>query len=182
VVAVIPAVPEASGGLVPLSVFFHPPTGGQGGLSCDAGTNQQVGVATAAGDGIVTITPEPTLKTDPLSYTAPKGTTINIPLSALIGNVQDPNAGATISIASIGQSNTMGFAYYDAADQLLTYTADGFQPSATQPQDSFTYTAQDQFGGQVTGTVDVNVTGANEPTQVGTSGADTLTATKSNTR
>jgi Ca2+-binding RTX toxin-like protein len=68
----------------------------------------------------------------------------------------------------------MGFAYLDTTDGLLTYTADGFQPSAKQPQDSFTYTASDG----ATGTVQVTVTGANEPTQIGS----TLTASSANTR
>ena len=91
-----------------------------------------------------------------------------------MNDVEAANAGAPVTITSLGLSNTMGFAYLDTTDGLLTYTADGFQPSAKQPQDSFTYTASDG----ATGTVQVTVTGANEPTQIGS----TLTASSANTR
>jgi Ca2+-binding RTX toxin-like protein len=104
--------------------------------------------------------------------------------------VHDTNPNATISIKSIGLAGTTGFAYLDASDKLLTYTASGFNPNATQPADSFTYTATDQYGQSVTGTMDLTVTGPSRPTQVGTNltangagqrlvggnGNDTLTA------
>jgi VCBS repeat-containing protein len=101
-------------------------------------------------------------------------TTTNL-YSTLVSDVDAANPGAApVTMTSIGLSNTMGFAYLDTTDGLLTYTAGGFQPGAKQPQDSFTYTASDG----ATGTVRVTVTGANEPTQVGT----TLTAARANTR
>jgi hypothetical protein len=118
----------------------------------------------------------PTLKANPLSYTIAEGQTLKDLYQALVANVADNNFGAAISITSIGQPNTLGFAYLDKTDKLLTYTADGYQPGATQPQDSFTYTAADQYGQTVTGTVAVKVTGANVPTQVGTAGDNTLSA------
>ncbi len=54
--------------------------------------------------------------------------------------------------------------------------------SLEQPTDSFTYTVSDGSGGTVTGTVDIAITGASEPTQVGTAGNDTLSAASANTR
>ena len=114
----------------------------------------------------------------PQAVTLAEGqTTANLD-STLVAAMQTANTGAQISITSIGLSNTMGFVYLDTTDGLLTYTANGFQLGAKKPQDSFTYTASDG----ATGTVDVTVTGATEPTQVGTSGADTLTASRPTTR
>ena len=124
----------------------------------------------------------PTIKTNPLPVTVAEGQTTTNLYQTVLQDVQDANPNAQVSITSLGLSNTMGFAYLDQAHGLLTYTADGDQPSAKQPQDSFTYTASDQFGQQVTGTVAVIVTGANETTQVGTAGNDTLTASRANTR
>jgi VCBS repeat-containing protein len=114
----------------------------------------------------------------PQSVTVAEGQTTTNLYSMLVDDVDAANPGAQVSITSIGLSNTMGFAYLDTTDGLLTYTADGFQPSVTQPQDSFTYTASD---GAI-GTVNVTVTGANQRTQVGTSGNDTLTANGSGQR
>ncbi len=149
------------------------PNGGGGG-SLDGGTQGNADFVKIAGEnsgkGSVVITPIVTLKTDPVTVSVPEGQTTTNLYQTLAQNVQDSNPGAQVLITNIGQSNTMGFAYLDKADGLLTYTADGYQPSATQPQDSFTYTAQDQYGQTVTGTVALKVTGASEPTQVGTAG------------
>jgi hypothetical protein len=154
---------------------------GTGGTSFDSGSNPTFTLAAGAGNGSVVIAPlvvPPTLKSDPVVVLPVlEGQTTNL-YDTLVQNVQDSNTGATISIKSIGLTNTMGFAYLDAADKLLTYTADGFQPGATQPQDSFTYTATDQFGATVTGTAKVPIGGANETTKVGT----TLTSSSANTR
>ena len=99
---------------------------------------------------------------------------------AACGSVQDTSPNAQITITSLGLTDTVGAAYLNSASALLTYTADGYQPSATQPQDSFTYTAEDQFGHIMTGTVGVAVSGsAAGSTQVGGSGDDRLVANAS---
>ncbi len=108
------------------------------------------------------------------------GTTVNL-WSQLLANAQDVDFGdnASLTISSLGVSNTMGFLTLDPARQLLTYTADGFNPA--QPTDSFTYTVSDPHGGTVTGTVDVPVTGTGPQganVVVGTSGPDHLQATQ----
>jgi hypothetical protein len=92
----------------------------------------------------------PALTKPLLSYTVAEGQTLQGLYGQLLANAQeDVNVGAQISISSLGLSNTAGFLYLDASDQVLTYTADGF--NAKQPTDSFTYTVTDQYGGQVTG-------------------------------
>ena len=171
---------------------FTPAAGGTPGTS---GTttftltaSQTAGGSTVStSDGTTTVIDQipfvpPTLKTNPLPVTVAEGQTTTNLYQTLVQDVQDANLNAHVSITSLGLSNTMGFAYLDQADGLLTYTADGDQPSAKQPQDSFTYTAVDQYGQQVTGTVAVTVIGANETTQVGSTGNDTLTASSANTR
>jgi Ca2+-binding RTX toxin-like protein len=125
-----------------------------------------------SGNGSIVITPVPVTNPPPQPVTIAEGQTTANLYSTLVNDVDAANPGAQVSITSVGLSNTMGFAYLDTTDGLLTYTADGFQPSA--PQDSFTYTASDG----ATGTVQVTLTGATEPTQVGT----TLTASSANTR
>ena len=124
----------------------------------------------------------PTIKTNPLPITVAEGQTTTNLYQTLVQDVQDANPNAQVSVTSLGLSNTMGFAYLDQGHGLLTYTADGDQPDAKQPQDSFTYTATDRFGQQITGTVAVTVTGASEPTQVGSAGNDMLTASSASQR
>ena len=122
--------------------------------------------ATAAGGG-------------PLTLTVAEGQTENL-YQAVSGSVQDTSPNAQITITSLGLTDTVGAAYLNSASALLTYTADGYQPSATQPQDSFNYTAEDQFGHIMTGTVGVVVSGsAAGSTQVGGSGDDRLVANAS---
>jgi hypothetical protein len=136
-------------------------------------------VATAVDD-------PPTLTKPTLSFTVPEGQTLQGLYSQLLANVNDPDFGAQakLTISSIGQPNTMGFINFNAADQLLTYTASGFNPN--QPTDSFTYTVPEPYGGSsVTGTVDITVTGSSLPTQVGSNvtahgGGQRLVATNSN--
>jgi VCBS repeat-containing protein len=148
---------------------------GGGGGSFDSGTNQVLVAGENSGNGSVVITPvSVTNNPPPQPVTIADGQTTANLHSTLVNDVEAANSGAPVTITSLGLSNTMGFAYLDTTDGLLTYTADGFQPSAKQPQDSFTYTASDG----ATGTVQVTVTGANEPTQVGA----TLTASRANTR
>jgi VCBS repeat-containing protein len=157
------------------SGYFNGGTGGGGG-SFDAGLNNADLVQVAgenSGDGKVVIR-NLTSNPPPQSVTIAEGQTTANLYSTLVSAVDNANPGAQVTITNIGQLGTMGFAYLDTKDGLLTYTADGFQPGAKQPQDSFTYTASDG----ATGTVQVTVTGANEPTQVGA----TLTASSANTR
>jgi VCBS repeat-containing protein len=148
---------------------------GGGGGSFDSGTNQVLVAGENSGNGLVTITPvSVTNNPPPQPVTIAEGQTTANLYSTLVNDVEAANSGAPVTITTLGLSNTMGFAYLDTADSLLTYTADGFQPGAKQPQDSFTYTASDG----ATCTVQLTVTGANEPTQVGA----TLTASRANTR
>jgi hypothetical protein len=126
-------------------------------------------IATAVNDA-------PTLINPVLSDTVAEGQTLEGLYGQLLANAQDVDFGdqAQLTISTLGLSNTAGFLYFDAADQRLTYTADGF--NAAKPVDSFTYTIADPGGATVTGTVDVTVTGPALPTQVGSAGADRLTA------
>jgi Cadherin-like domain/RTX calcium-binding nonapeptide repeat (4 copies) len=126
-------------------------------------------VATALND-------PPTLISPVLSYTVGEGQTLQNLYQQLLANAQDIDFGeqAQLTLSTLGLSNTAGFLHFDPADQLLTYTADGF--NAGKPVDSFAYTISDPEGAAVTGTVNVTVTGATLPTAVGSAGADRLTA------
>jgi len=158
---------------------------GVAGTSFDSGTNPQVSIAPSVGNGSVTIAvvtavdhpPTLTRPTLTLSPGVTEGPTLQGLYAQLLANAQDVDSGdqSKLTISAIGQSSTMGFLYFDLADQRLTYTADGFNPK--QPTDSFTYTVSDPQGATVTGTVNVPIIGPNLPTHTGGPGADTLTAT-----
>jgi hypothetical protein len=126
-------------------------------------------IATAVND-------PPTLISPALSYTVAEGQTLQNVYAQLLANAQDVDLGdqAQLTVSTLGLSNSAGFLYFDAGDRMLTYTADGF--NTAKPVDRFTYTISDPQGATVTGTVDVTVTGPALPTQVGSAGADRLTA------
>jgi hypothetical protein len=150
-------------------------SGGGGGSFVIAGAQDTTLLAGQhSGNGSVTITLVTTAA--PLTVTVPEGQTANL-YQMVSQSVQDASLNAQITIASLGLQNTTGAAYLDDANGLLTYTADGYQPGTAQPQDSFTYTAEDQYGNTMTGTVDVAVGGsAAGSAQVGTSGDDRVAA------
>jgi len=116
----------------------------------------------------------PTLLNPALSFTVAEGQTVQNLYASLLANAKDVDFGdqSQLTVSTLGLSNTMGFLYFDPVNQMLTYTADGFNPA--KPVDSFTYTISDPQGATVTGTVDLTVTGAALPTKVGTAGADRL--------
>lgn len=124
----------------------------------------------------------PTLIQAVLDCAIGEGQTLQGLYAQLLANVHEVDAGgqAQLTISYIGQSDTRGFIDFDPSDHRLIYTADGLNPK--QSTDMFTYTVSDSHGGTVTGTVRVTVTGPNRPTQVGTSGEDTLTANGSGRR
>jgi VCBS repeat-containing protein len=102
--------------------------------------------------------------------------------STLLGNDSDPDAGTTLSIASVDGSGTLGHLLFDPATQSLRYVADAdpfdaLAPGATAV-DRFTYTVTDGHGLTSTATVEVTVTGIADGIQAnGGNGADTLTGT-----
>ena len=83
--------------------------------------------------------------------------------SQLLANDSDPDAGASLSIASVDTSATLGSVIFDAATQTLRYVADDDSFDLLLPGqtavDSFTYTVTDQHGLTSTATVEVTVTG-----------------------
>jgi hypothetical protein len=102
--------------------------------------------------------------------------------SLLLGNDSDPDAGTTLSIASVNGSGTLGSLVFDPATQDLRYVADHDSFDALAPGqtavDTFTYTVTDAGGLTSTATVSVTVTGvADGVGQNGGNGDDTMNGT-----
>lgn len=102
--------------------------------------------------------------------------------SVLLGNDSDSDAGTTLSIVSVDDSQTLGSLVFDAATQSLRYVADDDSFDALAPGavaiDSFTYTVRDADGLTSTATVEVRVTGiADGVTSFGSVRSDTLVGT-----
>jgi VCBS repeat-containing protein len=100
----------------------------------------------------------------------------------LIGNDSDPDAGTTLSIASVNGTGTLGSLVFDPATQDLRYVADHDSFDALAPGqtvvDTFTYTVTDAGGLTSTATVSVTVTGvADGVSQNGGNGNDVMNAT-----
>jgi len=98
-------------------------------------------------------------------------TTVNL-VPALLANDTDPDAGDTLSIASVDTSGTLGTVAFDAATQTLTYSADAVSQDALATgetaTDTFGYTVTDSQGVTSTASVTVTVTGVNDaPVAVG---------------
>src|SRR5213078_2360772 len=94
----------------------------------------------------------------------------------LLANDTDPDAGDTLSVASVGTRGTLGTFSFDAATQTLTYYADAAaQDTLAEEQpagDSFAYTVSDSSGATSTATVTVTVTGVNDAPVLATPVAD----------
>jgi hypothetical protein len=102
--------------------------------------------------------------------------------SLLLGNDGDPDAGASIAIASVNGTGTLGSLVFDAAAQSLRYVADNDAFDALAPGasvvDTFTYTISDEDGLTASATVSVTVTGiADGVTVNGGNGSDTVVGT-----
>jgi VCBS repeat-containing protein len=100
----------------------------------------------------------------------------------LLGNDNDPDAGATLSIASVNATGTLGSLVFDASTQTLRYVADNDAFDALAPGqtavDTFTYTVTDGHGLTSTATVSVTVTGiADGVSLAGGNGQDNLVGT-----
>jgi VCBS repeat-containing protein len=100
----------------------------------------------------------------------------------LLGNDSDPDAGASLSIASVNGSGTLGSLVFDASTQNLRYVADHDSFDALAPGqtavDTFTYTVTDSGGLTSTATVSVTVTGIADGILLnGGNGQDNLTGT-----
>ncbi len=169
---------NGTNGALPVSSLIADADGDLFGTTGSGGASAFGTVFEISGSGFVppVINNPPTLVQPVLAYTLGEGHTLQGLYDKLLANARDVDAGdqAQLTISSIGESDTMGFLYFDPAHQRLTYTADGH--NAKQPTDSFTYTISDPSGATVTGTVDVTVTGASRHTHVGTPGADRLAA------
>lgn len=132
-----------------------------------------------------------TLDHSTLDYSVAEGSGLSNLYQAVVGNIDAANCclQGTVSIQSISTTGTSGFVDFDAQNQILSYSADGYTGSGP---DSFTYTAQDAYGHTVTGTVDINVTQAANTAGTtpafttlvpgGTSGSDFLFVTTANQR
>lgn len=108
-------------------------------------------------------------------------TTANL-WTQLLGNDSDPDAGDSLSIASIDTTGTRGSLVFDAATHTLRYVADHDSFDALAPGatfvDHFTYTAVDENGLTSTATVAVTVTGIDDGiVRDGGNGADTMQGT-----
>jgi VCBS repeat-containing protein len=81
----------------------------------------------------------------------------------LLANDSDPDAGTTLSIASVNGTGTLGSLIFDPGTQSLRYVADHDAFDALAPGqtavDTFTYTVTDEDGLTSTATVSVTVTG-----------------------
>jgi VCBS repeat-containing protein len=100
----------------------------------------------------------------------------------LLGNDSDPDAGATLSIASVNGTGTLGSLVFDPGTQSLRYVADHDAFDALAPGqtavDTFTYTVTDSGGLTSTATVSVTVTGiADGIASNGGNGSDSLVGT-----
>lgn len=102
--------------------------------------------------------------------------------SLLLGNDSDPDAGTTLSIASVNGTGTLGSLIFDPGSQNLRYVPDHDSFDALAPGqtavDTFTYTVTDSGGLTSTATVSVTVTGvADGIGQNGGNGNDTMNGT-----
>ncbi|HEX6376228.1 MAG TPA: cadherin domain-containing protein [Allosphingosinicella sp.] len=100
----------------------------------------------------------------------------------LLGNDSDPDAGTSLSIASVDDTGTLGSLVFDASTQTLRYVADHDAFDALAPGqsvvDTFTYTVTDGNGLTSTATVSMTVTGIADGVSLsGGNGSDTLTGT-----
>jgi VCBS repeat-containing protein len=100
----------------------------------------------------------------------------------LLANDSDPDAGTTLSIASVDGTGTLGSLVFDPGTQNLRYVADHDAFDALAPGqtavDTFTYTVTDGNGLTSTATVSVTVTGvADGVSQDGGNGNDNMTGT-----
>jgi VCBS repeat-containing protein len=108
-------------------------------------------------------------------------TTANL-WNLLLGNDSDPDAGTTLSIASVNGTGTLGSLVFDASAQTLRYVADNDAFDALAPGqtavDHFAYTVTDGHGLTSTATVAVTVTGIADGVSLsGGNGSDTLVGT-----
>ncbi|WP_375401989.1 Calx-beta domain-containing protein [uncultured Sphingomonas sp.] len=102
--------------------------------------------------------------------------------AALLANDADPDAGQTLSIASVDTAGTFGTVRFDAGARRLVYVADDDSFDALAPGetfvDRFTYTATDAGGLTSTASVAVTVTGVTDGvTRIGGAGDDTIDGT-----
>ncbi|MFL6844128.1 MAG: cadherin domain-containing protein [Allosphingosinicella sp.] len=100
----------------------------------------------------------------------------------LLANDSDPDAGTTLSIASVNTAGTLGSLVFDQATQTLKYVADNDAFDALAPGqtvvDHFAYTVSDGHGLTSTATVNVTVTGIADGVSLsGGNGNDVLTGT-----
>jgi VCBS repeat-containing protein len=100
----------------------------------------------------------------------------------LLGNDSDPDAGATLSIASVDGTGTLGSLVFDSSTQTLRYVADNDAFDALAPGqtvvDTFTYTVTDAGGLTSIATVSVTVTGIADGVSLsGGNGNDSLVGT-----
>jgi hypothetical protein len=142
----------------------------QGGLSA-----QQVFTV-----GVTNVNEAPIAANDTVSVNE-DGTTDNL-WSLLLGNDSDPDAGTTLSIAAIDDSQTLGTLVFDPTTQSLRYVADDDSFDDLAPgevvTDRFTYTVRDADGLTSTATVEVRVTGiADGITRYGSIFSDSLNGT-----
>ncbi|MEM9063823.1 MAG: DUF4214 domain-containing protein [Pseudomonadota bacterium] len=81
----------------------------------------------------------------------------------LLANDTDPDAGDTLSIASVSPSGTAGQVSFDFARQSITYTPPSGAETATEARtDSFTYTVRDGGGLADTATVRIAIPAAGD--------------------
>ncbi|HEU0099304.1 MAG TPA: cadherin domain-containing protein [Allosphingosinicella sp.] len=130
--------------------------------------------------GVGNVNEAPTAAADAVSVNE-DATTGNL-WNLLLGNDSDPDAGATLSIASVNGTGTLGSLVFDAAGQSLRYVADHDAFDALAPGetavDTFTYTVTDSGGLTSTATVSVTVTGIADGVALsGGNGNDSLAGT-----
>ena len=88
---------------------------------------------------------------------------------------------APITTVTVSNTGMTGMAFVGPTGKTVAYTADGY--NAQNPTDSFTCTVTDSNNRSLTGTIDLTITpSASLATQLGTSNADTLTASSANQR
>lgn len=151
-------------------------------LAITAKVTDQGGLSTekAFTIGVTDVNEAPVAANDTVSVNE-DGTTDNL-WSLLLGNDTDHDAGSTLTISAVNDSQTLGTLVFDPVSKSLRYVADDDSFDALAPgevvTDRFTYTVRDAGGLTSTATVEVRVTGiADGVTRYGSIFSDMLNGT-----
>lgn len=115
-------------------------------------------------------TNEPPVAGTDLGAAQENGPVVQFAVATLLANDSDPNSGDYVTFVSVASSSAAGVPV-SLLGQNVEYDPSASFDRLTEGElftDTFTYTIRDQNGNQATGTVEVTVTGVNDPVSFAT--------------